>query len=129
LILQNAHRYALFITLAVLLVLAWDAWKAFWFTGPDGVTRFGVGVGTLVLLANVVLLGSYVGGCHSLRHVAGGGCDVLSNKPIRKGAHRCVSALNHRHMLWAWLSLFSVGFSDLYVRLCSMGIWTDWRLF
>jgi hypothetical protein len=32
-------------------------------------------------------------------------------------------------MLFAWLSLRSVGFSDLYVRLCSMGIWTDWRIF
>ena len=27
------------------------------------------------------------------------------------------------------VSLFSVGFSDLYVRLCAMGIWTDWRIF
>src|SRR5262245_60729871 len=68
LILQNAHRYVLFLTLAVLAILAWDAWKAFWFTGPDGVKHFGVGIGSLVLLANVVLLGCYVGGCHSLRH-------------------------------------------------------------
>jgi hypothetical protein len=32
-------------------------------------------------------------------------------------------------MLFAWLSLFWVGFSDLYVRLCSMGVWHDFRLF
>jgi hypothetical protein len=25
--------------------------------------------------------------------------------------------------------LFWVGFSDLYVRLCAMGIWHDFRLF
>jgi hypothetical protein len=31
-------------------------------------------------------------------------------------------------MLWAWLSLCSVALADLYVRLCSMGIVTDWRL-
>jgi len=31
-------------------------------------------------------------------------------------------------MLWAWLSLFWVGFADLYVRLCSVGIWHDLRL-
>ena len=30
--------------------------------------------------------------------------------------------------LCAWFSLFSVGFADLYVRLCSMGIWTDFRI-
>jgi len=31
-------------------------------------------------------------------------------------------------MLWAWVSLFWVGFSDLYVRLCSMGIWHDGKI-
>jgi hypothetical protein len=129
LILQNAHRFVLFVTLAVLAILAWDVWEALWFTDAAGVAHFGVGVGTLVLAANVGLLASYVGGCHSLRHVVGGGCDVLSNKPIRQGAHRCTSALNRRHMLWAWCSLFSVGFSDFYVRMCSMGVFTDWRLF
>jgi hypothetical protein len=43
-------------------------------------------------------------------------------------AYACVSCLNRRHMLWAWMSLFWVGFTDLYVRLCSMGIWHDWRI-
>jgi hypothetical protein len=31
--------------------------------------------------------------------------------------------------MWAWLSLFMVGFADLYIRLCSMGIWHDVRIF
>jgi hypothetical protein len=31
-------------------------------------------------------------------------------------------------MLFAWCSLFSVAFADLYVRLCAMGVWTDWRV-
>jgi hypothetical protein len=30
---------------------------------------------------------------------------------------------------WAWTSLFTVGFNDLYVRLCSMGVWSDIRIF
>ena len=42
--------------------------------------------------------------------------------------YRGCSALNRRHMLWAWMSLFSVMFSDLYVRLCSMDVWKDWRI-
>ena len=129
LILQNIHRYVLYATIAVFAVLVYDAWKAWWFADAAGVEHFGAGVGTLVLTANVLLLGSYVGGCHSLRHISGGGCDVLSNKPIRKAAHGCSSMFNKRHMLWAWCSLFSVGLSDLYVRLCSMGVLTDWRLF
>ena len=31
--------------------------------------------------------------------------------------------------LFAWFSLVWVGFSDVYVRLCAMGIWTDMRFF
>jgi hypothetical protein len=39
-----------------------------------------------------------------------------------------VSSLNGKHMLFAWMSLAVVGFSDLYVRLCSMGVWSDLRI-
>ena len=90
---------------------------------------FGIGVGTLVLLINVILLGSYTFGCHSLRHLVGGMFDRALAPAVRKKAYDCVSCLNRRHMRFAWISLFWVGFSDLYVRMCSMGIWTDWRIF
>ena len=55
-------------------------------------------------------------------HQFGGGATV------QKKAYDCVSCLNRKHMHFAWMSLVSVGFTDLYVRLCSMGIWTDWRI-
>jgi hypothetical protein len=130
LILQNVHRYFLYLALLFLLFLSWDVWKALWFEDPaTGEASFGVGVGTLVLAANVVFLGGYTLGCHSLRHLVGGVFDRLSKRPARLAAYRCVSCLNRRHMRWAWTSLFWVGFSDVYVRLCSMGVWTDWRLF
>ncbi len=129
LVLQNVHRYMLFISVFVLMILAYDAWKAMWFAGASpGELTFGIGVGTLVLIANVVLLGGYLFGCHSMRHVAGGCVDQLSRAPLGLSAYNCVSCLNRRHMLWAWTSLFSVGFSDLYVRLCSMGVWSDLRI-
>ena len=54
--------------------------------------------------------------------------DRLAGAPVQKRAYDCVSCLNRRHQNWAWCSLFSVGFSDLYVRMCSMGVWTDWRI-
>jgi hypothetical protein len=123
LILQNVHRYFLYLALVFLVILAHDVWKALWF--PDG---FGIGVGTLVLAVNVVLLGGYTFGCHSLRHLIGGKLDQLSRAPVRYSGYRCVSCLNRRHMLFAWLSLFWVAFSDIYVRLCSMGVWHDWRI-
>jgi hypothetical protein len=125
LILQNVHRYFMYLAVIFVGLLAKDAWDGFagW---PDG---FHVNIGTLVLTINVILLGSYVFGCHSLRHLIGGFSDRISKSPIRKTAYDCVSCLNARHMRFAWFSLVWVGFSDLYVRMCAMGIWTDWRIF
>jgi hypothetical protein len=128
LVLQNIHRYFLFIALGFLIVLAYDVWKAMWFTDPvSGQTTFGIGVGTIVLAVNVVLLGGYTFGCHSLRHVIGGKRDELKSD-TQASAYHCVTCLNARHMAWAWCSLISVAFSDIYVRLCATGVWTDWRL-
>lgn len=129
LIMQNVHRYFLYIALVFLCILGYDAWLAMWFTDPEtGRRSFGIGVGTIVLTANVILLGGYTLGCHSLRHLVGGGTDRLSGAPVRRTAYDCVNCFNRRHMLWAWMSLFCVAFSDLYVRMLSMGIWTDWRI-
>ena len=129
LIIQNVHRYFLYIALFFLIFLSYDVWKSLWFTNVNtGKEVFGIGAGTLVLAINVIFLGGYTFGCHSLRHLVGGFLDRLSNKPVRRKAYRCVSCFNRKHMLWAWMSLFWVAFSDIYVRLCSMGIWTDWRI-
>ena len=128
LIIQNIHRYFLYLALIFIVLLAHDVWKAFWFTGPDDVAHFGIAIGTLVLLANTTLLACYTFGCHSFRHLMGGVLDSIAKRPTRKKLYDCVGCLNSRHMRFAWLSLFSVGFSDLYIRLCSMGIWTDWRI-
>src|SRR2546423_11803040 len=103
LVLQNVHRYMLFLSLGVLFILYADVWKALWFTNPaTGTVSFGIGVGTLVLAVNCVLLSAYLFGCHSLRHVVGGCVDELSRAPIGVRTYACVSCLNRRHMLWAW---------------------------
>jgi hypothetical protein len=130
LILHNIHRYFLYIAIFFILILASDVWKALWFQdATTGKVTFGIGLGTLVLATNVVLLTGYLLGCHSLRHLIGGDIDELSKNHVCHLAYRYASRLNARHMRWAWMSLFSVAFSDIYVRLCAMGIWTDWRLF
>src|SRR5437879_5755724 len=122
LIIQNVHRYFLYVALFFIFVLAYDVWEALWFVDPtSGKTSFGIGVGTIVLAVNVYLLSGYTFGCHSLRHLIGGFLDQLSRSIVCYRAYACVTCLNQRHMMWAWLSLFWVGFTDLYVRLCSMG--------
>jgi hypothetical protein len=129
LILQNVHRYFAYIAVVFIALLAYDVWLALWFTDPaTGQTDFGIGVGTVVLAVNVVLLASYTFGCHSLRHVVGGRKDEISTSGVRQACYTCTSALNGRHMMFAWLSLFSVAFADIYVRLCSMGVLTDVRI-
>jgi hypothetical protein len=129
LILQNVHRYFMYLALVFLVFLSIDVWHALWFFDKASSRfRFGIGVGTIVLAVNVCLLSGYTLGCHSLRHLIGGGCDEVSKAPAGYMTYRCVSCLNRRHMVWAWCSLFGVAFADLYVRLCSMGVWTDWRI-
>ncbi|MFN2385320.1 MAG: succinate dehydrogenase [Thermoanaerobaculia bacterium] len=125
-VLQNLHRYFLYVAILFLLVLAYDAVRAYRFDG-----RFGVGVGSLVLTANVILLGLYTFSCHSWRHLIGGRLDCFSCDPAARaqGAFwRGASWLNGRHMLFAWLSLFSVGLADLYVRALARGLIRDLRL-
>jgi hypothetical protein len=126
-ILQNLHRYCLYLAIVFLAFLWKDTIQAFFFDG-----KFGVGVGTLVLFVNIVLLTTYTLSCHSLRHLAGGKLDCFScatfGKP-RYNAWRWLTFLNERHMLFAWLSLFSVGFADFYVRLVASGAIQDVRIF
>jgi hypothetical protein len=130
LIIQNIHRYFLYIAVIFLIILASDAWRAMWFFDRDtGRENFGIGLGTIILIVNVVLLSGYTLGCHSLRHLVGGYIDQLSRAPVRRKTYDCVSCLNRGHMRWAWLSLVWVAFSDLFIRLCAMGIWHDVRLF
>src|SRR4030081_3801267 len=50
-VLQNLHRYFLYVALIFLIILWYDAVRAFWFDGG-----FGIGVGSLVLLTNIILL-------------------------------------------------------------------------
>ena len=123
LILQNFHRYAWYVALIFIVFLTWDAILAFRF--PDG---FGIGVGTIVMWINVILLAGYTFSCHSCRHVCGGHVDVFSKAPARYTLWHALSRLNEHHPTFAWLSLFSVGLTDLYIRLVSMGVIRDLRI-
>ena len=123
LIIQNFHRYTWYVAVIFIVLLAWDAILAFRF--PDG---FGIGVGTLVMWINVIFLAGYTFSCHSCRHVCGGHVDSFSKAPARYSLWRFITRLNERHPMFAWLSLFSVGLTDLYIRLVSMGYIRDLRI-
>jgi len=122
-ILQNLHRYAWYVAVIFIVLLTWDAILAFRF--PNG---FGIGVGTIIMWINVLFLAGYTFSCHSCRHLCGGSVNVFSKSPARYGLWRFITRLNERHPLYAWLSLFSVGLTDLYIRLVSMGVIRDLRI-
>ena len=125
-ILQNAHRWFLYLALAFIVILWIDVVRSYVFDG-----RFGIGVGSLVETASIALLTLYTFSCHSLRHLVGGRIDCFSCAALGGPQRRVwswVSVLNEHHMGWAWWSLFFVCFADFYIRMCSMGVIHDLRL-
>ena len=126
LILQNAHRWFFYAGLVFNVILTWDAILGF--RNERG--EWGhMGLGTLVLLTNATLLWLYSLSCHSCRHAIGGRLTHFSKHPVRYKAWTWVSRLNAHHARYAWISLFGVALTDLYVRLLSTGTITDLRFF
>ena len=127
LILNNVHRYFFYAAVLVALILSYDA-VVLGFRDESGDWGH-MGLGSLVLVANVVLIWLYTLGCHSCRHVVGGQLRHFSKHPVRYRAWRLVSRLNADHARYAWLSLFSVALADLYVYLLAIGAFSDPRFF
>ena len=126
LLIQNLHRYTLYFALLLLPFLFYEGFLSFFYDSDgDGTREFGVGLGSIIILMNAVLLSFYTLGCHAWRHLIGGrlncfSCDGLSQ--AQHGAWSFTSMLNSRHMLFAWTSLGWILMADVYVRLLSMGI-------
>lgn len=124
LLFQNLHRFALYFAMLFVPILYYDAALAFFHHG-----QFGVGIGSIVLLVNASLLAGYTFGCHSFRHLIGGHDDCMScgKASIKFRLWNGATWFNIRHQNFAWISLFWVAFTDLYVRLASMGIIHDFN--
>jgi hypothetical protein len=118
-VLQNLHRYFFYLAVIVLCILWKDAFDALL---PNGQFR-GLNIINVVMLANCLLLSFYTFGCHAWRHLVGGKLDCFScpSAQPRYKAWKFVTKLNEHHMLWAWLSLFSVAFTDFIIREAASG--------
>ena len=122
-ILQNFHRYFLYLAFIPLTFLWLDLIPAFF---PEGQAR--LGLGGVIFLVNVILLSGFSLSCNSLRHVAGGRLDCFScsrRAKVQHGIWQRLTALNRNHMAWAWVSFLSVTLADVYVRLLVMGVVSD----
>ena len=121
---QNLHRYFFYAARVISLINTWDAIQAF--HGKDG--GFGIGLGTLILLVNVVMLWAYTVSCHSCRHIIGGRLKHFSKHPVRYRAWTFVSKLNARHMQFAWITLGTLALTDFYVMALAAGWFSDLRI-
>lgn len=126
-IFQNFHRYFLYLALGMIALHAWDMVWAYRFT--DG---WGMGLGSLVVTLDVAFMSAYVFGCNTLRHLVGGNLNCYSCAMFGKERHaawKVSSRFNLHHAFWAWVSLFWVVVTDLYIRLLATGVITDTRFF
>jgi len=122
LILQNGHRWFFFAGLIFNTILTVDAVLAF----RNAEKEWGhMSVGTVVLMLNATLLWLYSLSCHTCRHTIGGRLRNFSKHPVRYKFWTWVSVLNHKHPVFAWISLFGVALADLYVRLVANGTITN----
>jgi hypothetical protein len=124
LIVQNLHRYFFLAAVLISVLNTWDLIRAF--HGGDG--GFGIGLGTLIMAVNVVLLWTYTVSCHSCRHIIGGRLRTFSRHPLRYQAWTLVSKLNTRHMQLAWITLGTLMLTDAYIAFVSSGAFGDPRI-
>ncbi len=122
-VVQNIHRITMYFAVLYIIVFFYDAYLSF-FRGGE----FGLGLGSILLLGNPILLTCYTFGCHSIRHLVSGSRDCYSCGLSGNIAHKngkIVGWLNRRHELFAWLSLIWIMIADYYVRMVSMGYIID----
>lgn len=124
-ILNNLHRFAFYVILVQVGFLLFDAIVAFDFGG-----RLGIGLGSVLMLVNVLLLSGYTFGCHAFRHIAGGELDCFSCSRTARARFQLwkgITVLNIKHDRWAWASLVSVLLTDVYIRFLMAGLLHDPR--
>jgi hypothetical protein len=122
-VLNNVHRYFLYASFVVVFFLWYDAILTFF---PGG--SFGVKLGSLIFLINVIMVSAYTFSCHSLRHLIGGNKDCytcIRGGNARRKLYNGVTRLNLRHPQWAWISLFTLLAADVYFRLIAAGVIPD----
>jgi hypothetical protein len=126
LIIQNVHRWFWYAAVVVWAILAYDAVLSF----RNGQDQWGhMGLGTLIMVVNVVLLGLYTFSCHSCRHITGGRLRHFSKHPVRYKLWTWVSKINAHHAKFAWYSLFSVVAVDFYIWLLAANAFNDPKFF
>jgi len=124
---ENLHRYFLYAGIAILPFFYYDFVRSLLYDGS-----FTLRLGSLVLLANALLLTAWTLSCHAFRHLVGGNIDCytcVTGGVVRKSIFDVQSWWNSHHEALAWISLFTIFFADLYLRALGAGLPVDFRIF
>ena len=132
-VLQNLHRYLLYLAFIPLFFLWIDVFVGF--LNPDEVTgawQPRIGLGGVVLLAEHRAADAATR-CRATRcgTSSAGRIDCFSCTAARRVRYTLWQRLtdfNRNHMWWAWTSLITVTFADIYVRALQAGVITDLQI-
>lgn len=119
LIIQNSHRYFFYAAALISIINTADLIDSF---------IYGLGLGNIIMLINVIGLWAYTGGCHSCRSLIGGRLNHFSRHPIRYWAWSQVTKLNGKHMQFALGTLVTLAVTDGYIALVAAGVFSDPRI-
>ena len=123
--LWNLHRFFLYAGLVILPFFYYDVFHSLTYTGS-----FALRLGSLILLANTLIVTTWTLSCHALRHLIGGNLDCYScvyGGKARKSLFDLQSWWNSHHEAIAWVSLLTFFFTDLYLRALQAGVPLDIR--
>lgn len=124
-VLMNLHRYFFYLAALFIVLHAFDVFFAYFLPGMAGLH---IGLGSIVVTLDVILLALYAFGCHSWRHIIGGREDCFSSCPMGEARHHAYtrqSLLNANHGLFGWVSLGWVIVADVYMTLLAKGLIPD----
>lgn len=125
-VLNNFHRYFMYLAVILALYHWYEAIHSFVFIGASG-NEFGMGIGTILAVLDATTLTLYVSTCHAFRHMMAG--RINRQGKISAPIAKFLDKLNPYHGRFFWLSLTTVWIWDIYVRLMGHGILDVVRLF
>ena len=121
-IINNIHRYMLYLAVIILSMKYYDVIHTMRFDGS-----WGFSLGTLILAFESFLLTMYVVSCHAFRHLFGGSLDQWRGgiSSVAGWLFRFSSRHNASHNLWFWTSLTMVFLGDIFVLSVAEGLISD----
>jgi hypothetical protein len=123
--LWNYHRYFLYAGLLILPFFYYDVFHSLTYSG--GLV---VRLGSLILLANTLIVTAWTLSCHAFRHVIGGNIDCYScvyGGKTRKSIFDIQTWWNSHHEAIAWVSLITFFLTDLFLRALQAGLPVDFK--